>query len=62
LLGVEPDAKEDTVPRAEDESFWNQPLAGDFESYIDDDEIKPEMNDVIDGQEELSIVNLEDDN
>ena len=51
LLGVEQDNNDgdDTVPRAEDESFWNQPLAGDFESYIDDDEIKPEMNDVIAG-------------
>lgn len=50
----------DSVPRAEDEKFWSQPLP-DLDRYLDDDNTEPQTSDSIDGQEELSIINLEDE-
>jgi len=61
LLGKAPadSAESDKLPRAEDDNFWNQPLPN-IDSFLED-EIKPDINDVIEGQEEFSLVNLEDD-
>ena len=44
--------------RVNSEEFWNNPLI-DLDRYLDDE--KPAVSDVIEGQEELSFINLEDD-
>ncbi len=60
LLGKAPqDSNDDKIPRAEDDNFWSQPLPN-IESYLDD-EIKPNLDDIIEGQEEFSLTNLEDE-
>ena len=62
LLGVnkEDDEEETAAPRAEDETFWKEPLPN-IEDYIEEDDIKSSVTEVLDGQEELSLVNLEDE-
>ena len=44
--------------RVNDEDFWNNPLV-DIDRYMDDD--SPLVSDVIEGQEELSFINLEEE-
>jgi len=44
--------------RVNSEDFWNNPLV-DIERYLDDE--KPAVSDVIEGQEELSFINLEEE-
>lgn len=44
--------------RVNNEDFWNNPLI-DIDRYLDDE--KPAVSDMIEGQEELSFINLEDE-
>lgn len=60
LLASAGDSSDDSVPRAEDENFWNQPLP-DLDRYLDDDAGTDNKSDDIEGQEEFSMINLEDD-
>lgn len=58
LLGTEPEDEKPAEDRVNSEEFWNNPLV-DIERYLDDD--KPAVSDVIEGQEELSFINLEEE-
>ena len=58
LLGTEPEEEKPAEDRVNDEDFWNNPLV-DIDRYLDDD--KPAVSDVIEGQEELSFINLEEE-
>ncbi len=61
LLGVKPeDDSDDAVPRALDDNFWKNSLDNIDELLDDDTDIKDSVSDVLDGQEELDIVDLED--
>ena len=58
LLGEPVETEAPAEDRVNSEEFWNNPLI-DLDRYLDDD--KPAVSDVIEGQEELSFINLEDD-
>jgi len=59
LLGVSAAEEEKPVEdRVNSEEFWNNPLI-DIDRYLDDE--KPAVSDVIEGQEELSFINLEEE-
>ena len=58
LLGEPEETEAPAEDRVNSEEFWNNPLI-DLERYLDDE--KPAVSDVIEGQEELSFINLEDD-
>ena len=58
LLGEPAETEAPAEDRVNNEEFWNNPLI-DLDRYLDDE--KPAVSDVIEGQEELSFINLEDD-
>ncbi len=58
LLGEPEETEAPAEDRVNSEEFWNNPLI-DLDRYLDDE--KPAVSDVIEGQEELSFINLEDD-
>lgn len=58
LLGEPAEEEKEPENRVNSEEFWNNPLI-DIEKYMDDD--LPSVSDVIEGQEELSFINLEED-
>lgn len=58
LLGEPMEEEKPAEDRVNSEDFWNNPLV-DLDRYLDDD--KPSVSDVIEGQEELSFINLEDE-
>lgn len=61
LLGSDTDdTKEEKVPRAEDDSFWSQPLPN-LESYLEEDDAASNTSDDIEGQEAFTLVDLEDE-
>ena len=64
LLGFDgnnKDSDDDNTPGSDVEKIWKEPLPN-IDDYLEDDDIKPDVSDVMDGQESLDIVNLEDDN
>lgn len=60
LASATEEISSDSVPHAEDENFWNQPLP-DLDRYLDDDTDSDKPSEDIEGQEELSMINLEDE-
>lgn len=58
LLNEPEEEEKEPENRVNNEDFWNNPLV-DIEKYMDDD--PPAVSDVIEGQEELSFINLEED-
>lgn len=58
LLAEPLEEEKHTEDRVNSEDFWNNPLV-DIERYLDDE--KPAVSDVIEGQEELSFINLEEE-
>ncbi len=58
LLGEPAEEEKPAEDRVNSEEFWNNPLV-DLDRYLDDD--KPSVSDVIEGQEELSFINLEEE-
>ena len=58
LLGESTEEEKPAEDRVNSEAFWNNPLV-DIDRYLDDD--KPAVSDVIEGQEELSFINLEEE-
>ncbi len=58
LLGEPIEEEKPAEDRVNNEDFWNNPLV-DLDRYLDDD--KPAVSDVIEGQEELSFINLEEE-
>ena len=58
LLGESTEEEKPAEDRVNSEDFWNNPLV-DIDRYLDDD--KPAVSDVIEGQEELSFINLEEE-
>lgn len=58
LLGVPAEEEKPVEDRVNSEEFWNNPLV-DIDRYLDDE--KPAVSDVIEGQEELSFINLEEE-
>lgn len=58
LLGVPAEEEKPIEDRVNSEEFWNNPLV-DIDRYLDDE--KPAVSDVIEGQEELSFINLEEE-
>lgn len=58
LLGVSAEEEKPVEDRVNSEEFWNNPLI-DIDRYLDDE--KPAVSDVIEGQEELSFINLEEE-
>lgn len=59
LLDEPAEEEKSTEDRVNSEDFWKNPLV-DIDRYLDDD--KPAVSDVIEGQEELSFINLEEEN
>ena len=59
--GINKDSDDDNTPGSDVEKIWKEPLPN-IDDYLEDDDIKPDVSDVMDGQESLDIVNLEDDN
>ena len=58
LLGEPAEEEKAAEDRVNSEDFWNNPLI-DIERYLDDEQ--PAVSDVIEGQEELSFINLEEE-
>ena len=58
LLGEPAEEEKPVEDRVNSEDFWNNPLV-DIDRYLDDDQ--PVVSDVIEGQEELSFIDLEDE-
>ena len=58
LLGETAEDEKPAEDRVNNEDFWNNPLV-DIERYLDDE--GPAVSDVIEGQEELSFIDLEDE-
>jgi len=58
LLGETSEEEKPVEDRVNSEEFWNNPLV-DIDRYLDDE--NPAVSDVIEGQEELSFINLEEE-
>lgn len=58
LLAAQQPVEEPKENRVNSEEFWENPLP-DIDRYLDDE--KPVTSDVIEGQEEFSFINLEED-
>lgn len=58
LLGEPAEEEKPVEDRVNSEDFWNNPLV-DIDRYLDDDQ--PVVSDVIEGQEELSFIDLEEE-
>lgn len=58
LLGETSEEEKPVEDRVNSEEFWNNPLV-DIDRYLDDE--IPAVSDVIEGQEELSFINLEEE-
>jgi len=58
LLGEPIEEEKPAEDRVNSEDFWNNPLV-DIDRYLDDE--SPAVSDVIEGQEELSFINLEEE-
>ena len=58
LLGEPVEEEKPAEDRVNSEDFWNNPLI-DISRYLDDE--PPAVSDVIEGQEELSFINLEEE-